>query len=94
MTPQPQQHQGSRRVTDLHPAPFVLTERCPGPGCTKLRHGKLLACGRHWGHVPVPERQAVYARFSDYSNDPNPETLERLRAAQAAAVSCMREVAE
>lgn len=79
--------------TSLTNAPFALTEICPGPGCRRRRHNGYLACGRHWAQVPDAERAAVYARFTDYKDQPGPDTLERLREAQAAAVSCMREVA-
>lgn len=92
LTADAQQHQGSRRVDPVAAAPFVLTEKCPGPGCRRRRHNGYLACGRHWAQVPRAERQAVYGRFTDYKDNPTPETLEQLRAAQAAAVSRMWEV--
>lgn len=95
------EHQGSRRVElggdsgdPIATAPFTLTEFCPGPKCRRRRHNGYLSCGRHWAQVPETQRRAVYTAFTAYKDTPTADTLERLRAAQAAAVSCMREVNE
>jgi len=33
-------------------APVDATHECPGPGCTERCEFSILACPRHWRHVP------------------------------------------